>query len=90
MGASVAAAAFLAVTAAHSDQPEVVPPVPSSPPAAESRLTPVTGVEQYRILSLGTVLNERETRRMEEVLNKMAAEGWKVKTGVGVALVLSR
>jgi hypothetical protein len=89
-GAAVAAAAFLAVTAARSDQPEVVPPVPTTPPAAESRLTPVVGVEQYKILSLASVQSERDTQRMEEVLNKLAADGWKVRTGVGVALVLSR
>jgi hypothetical protein len=88
-GPLAAAAAFLAVNAAYSDQPDI-PQTPPTPPAAETRLTPVTGVEEYKILSLAAVQNERDTRRMEELLNKLAAEGWKVRTGVGVALVLSR
>lgn len=90
MGATAAATALFAVTAARSDQPEVVPPVPPTPPAVESRLTPVANVEQYKIISLASVQNDRDTQRMEEILNKLAAEGWRVRTGVGAALVLSR
>ena len=89
-GAAVAAAAFFAVTAARSDQPEVVPPVPPKPATADSRLTPVVNVEQYKIVSLANVQNDRDIQRMEELLNKLAVEGWKVKTGVGAAVVLSR
>lgn len=90
MGAAVATAAFLAVTTARSDQPDVVPTAPPAPQGGEARLTPVTNVEQYKILSLSAVQNERDTQRMEEVLNKLAADGWRVKTGVGAAIVLSR
>lgn len=48
------------------------------------------GAEEYRIFSLAQYQTDPDTRRVEETLNKMAAEGWRVKTGVGVALVLSR
>jgi hypothetical protein len=67
---------------ARSDQPEVVPPVPPKPPAEESRLTPVVNVEQYKILSLAMFRTTRDIQRMEEVLNKLAVEGWRVKAGV--------
>ena len=89
-GISVACAAFFAVTAAHSDQPEVVPPTAPVPPSADSRIAPPANVEQYRIVSMAAVQNERDIQRMEETLNKLAIEGWRVRAGVGAAVILSR
>jgi hypothetical protein len=48
------------------------------------------GPEEYRFLSLAPYQNDTGTRRMEEALNKLAAEGWKVRAGVGISLVLVR
>ena len=88
-GIAVAAAAFFAVTAAHSDQPEVVPPV-APVPAADTRIPAPANSEQYRIVSMAAVQNERDVQRMEETLNKLALEGWRVRTGVGAAVIMSR
>ena len=49
----------------------------------------VTSVsEEYKILSL--VPYREVIGRMEADLNRLASEGWRVRTGVGTGLVLAR
>jgi len=45
--------------------------------------------EQYKVISLVKFDNEGPGR-MDQELNKLAAQGWKVRTGVGGAVVLAR
>jgi hypothetical protein len=90
LGAGLTAAAFLAA-------PGTIPPRASAAdaPAEESESaaanpTAVTRDGQYKILSLAPYQNDANVRRMEEAINALAAQGWKVKTGVGIALILER
>ena len=56
-----------------------------------AKIVPVAaGPEQYKVLSLAPFSNDASTKRMEDTLNALSADGWKVRTGVGVALVLVR
>lgn len=43
--------------------------------------------EQYRVIS---GLPYTSTRQLERELNRLAAEGWKVRTSVGASLILAR
>ena len=43
------------------------------------------GGEQYKVISTNTF---EEKKQLEQTLNTLAADGWKVRTGVGSALVL--
>ena len=45
--------------------------------------------EQYKVISLVKFDNEGPGR-MDQELNKLAAQGWKVRTGVGGAVILAR
>ncbi len=81
LGALAASAAFITVPAL----------APRTTTAQETpKAVTVAGAEQYRIISLNTVNNETSGQRMEELLNRLAADGWRVRTGVGVAIVLAR
>ena len=48
----------------------------------------VGATEQYKLFSLMQYGND--TQQMEAALNALAADGWKVRTGVGVALLLAK
>lgn len=90
IGASLASATFLAApvilprTAFAAEQAAPETTLPAAAPA------PVNGIGQYKIMSLAPFQNDANTQRMEDALNKLAADGWRVETGVGIALVLSR
>jgi hypothetical protein len=87
-GAALAAALFAAAFA-RSDQPDTPAP-PVTPPPLAAKPAPPGTTEQYKIMSLAPFQNDSDVRRIEEALNKLAADGWKVKAGVGLALVLGR
>lgn len=61
--------------------------VPSLAPQ-QAHAAEVAGNEQYRMFPLRSYGDD--VARLEADLNKLAAEGWKVRTGVGVALVLAK
>ncbi|HEX2748255.1 MAG TPA: hypothetical protein VHM91_09685 [Verrucomicrobiales bacterium] len=81
LGALAASAAFVTV-------PALVPRRATAQETANA--VAVSGSEQYRIISLNAVTNETSSRRMEDMLNRLAADGWRVRTGVGVAVILAR
>jgi hypothetical protein len=56
------------------------------PRPAAAEVTSVS--EEYKILSL--VPYREVIGRMEADLNRLASEGWRVRTGVGTGLVLAR
>ncbi|HEX5176536.1 MAG TPA: hypothetical protein VFV83_05885 [Chthoniobacteraceae bacterium] len=58
------------------------------PNDAHAQAPAIGGNEQYKIVSLRTYGDD--VPRMEGDLNKLAADGWKVRTGVGAALVLAK
>ncbi len=56
--------------------------------AQQAHATDIAGNEQYKIFSLRAYGDD--VARLEGDLNKLASDGWKVRTGVGVALVLAK
>ncbi len=54
----------------------------------QANAAPAPVSEQYRIVSLRPYGDD--VKRMEEDLNKLAADGWRVRTGIGAALVLAK
>lgn len=88
MGAFITSAAFLGA-------PFLVPPdakaqEPKAEDANPAKPAAAAGNEQYKLISLAPVMNGRDFKQMEDTLNRLGADGWKVRTGVGVALVLSK
>lgn len=45
--------------------------------------------EQYKVISLAKFDSEGPVR-MDQELNKLATQGWRVRTGVGGAVILAR
>jgi len=91
MKSNIAAALFgaLAASAAFLTAPALLPREATAQETAKVIVAP-SGPEEYRFLSLAPFTNDANTQRMEAALNKLAAEGWKVRAGVGVSLVLVR
>ena len=56
--------------------------------ARKAQAAGADGTEQYKIVSL-TPYHE-SIPRMEQDLNNLAAQGWKIRTGIGQAIVLAR
>jgi hypothetical protein len=79
LGAGLATAAFTLPLVNQDARAQETKPIPLAAPPAE----------QYKILSLVRLENEG-TGRMDIELNKLAAEGWRVRTGVGGAVILAR
>ena len=88
LGATIAAA-FFAAAFARSDQPDT-PEAPVAPPPLTGKPVATGLVEQYKVMSLAPFQNDSDVRRIEDALNKLAADGWKVRAGVGLAIVLGR
>ena len=54
----------------------------------QARAQDYGGNEEYKIVSL--VPYREVIGRMEQDLNLLASEGWKIRTGVGSAVILAR
>lgn len=65
----------------------ILPPtIPRTTAAVPYPVVQYTG-EQYKVIS-GLAFSS--TRQMERELNRLAIEGWKVRTSVGASLILAR
>ena len=88
-GAGLTAAAFLAAPAMFP-QPASAADAPAEAVPTATRRSAANNGGPYKILSLAPWQNDVSVRRMEEALNALAAQGWKVKTSVGISLILER
>ncbi|HWB06787.1 MAG TPA: hypothetical protein VG796_27430 [Verrucomicrobiales bacterium] len=82
LGAFAASVAFVTV-------PALLPPEAKAQETEKVVVVPA-GPEQYKFISLAPFTNDASTQRMEDLVNKLAADGWKVRTGVGISLVLAK
>ena len=53
----------------------------------QAKAAEIGGGEQYKIISLAAAQSFQQS---EQELNKLGADGWKVRTGVGNVLVLAK
>jgi hypothetical protein len=60
----------------------VIPLLPHDSKAEDS-----SGGEQYKVVSIQTF---ESSQQLEQELNRLAAGGWKVRTGVGASVVMAR
>ena len=88
IGAGLASAVFYAAPALTPEQ--AIAGDTDPPLIIEEKVATLATTAQYKMLSLAPYQNDGNTQRMEDALNKLAADGWRVQTGVGIALVLSR
>jgi hypothetical protein len=50
----------------------------------EARAAAITGGEHYKVVSLSS------KEQLEQELNRLAADGWKVRTGVASVIILEK
>jgi len=84
LGACVATAATVSLPPLIDQEAKA-----QEPKASEIVVTGEPAVEQYKVISL-VRFDTEGPGRMDQELNKLAAQGWKVRTGVGGAVILAR